>query len=97
MSAYSFVILVLIPGIGHKVNGSTRWIGFGPLTVQVSELAKFSVILYLAGYLVRRDEEIQDEFIWLYKANFLVAIISFLLLLEPDFGATTVIMLTSLA
>lgn len=72
-----FLIVVLVPGIGHKVNGSTRWIGFGPLTVQVSELAKFSVILYLAGYLVRRDEEIQTSITGFIKPLFLLAIISF--------------------
>ncbi len=90
------LILVLIPGIGHRVNGSTRWLGFGLLTVQVSELAKFSVILYLAGYLIRRQEEIQANFSGFLKPMLLLSIISFLLLLEPDFGATTVILGTSL-
>ncbi|MBA2653963.1 MAG: putative lipid II flippase FtsW [Gammaproteobacteria bacterium] len=90
------LILVLVPGIGHKVNGSTRWLGFGPLTLQVSELTKFSVILYLGGYLVRRDEEIKTSLFGFLKPLFLLGIISILLLLEPDFGATTVILLTSL-
>lgn len=90
------LLLVLIPGIGHKVNGSTRWIGFGPLTIQVSELAKFSMILYLAGYLVRRGEEIQNNLRGFLKPLLLMGIISILLLLEPDFGATTVILLTAL-
>ncbi len=91
-----FLMLVLIPGIGHKVNGSTRWIGFGPLTLQVSELAKFSVILYLSGYLVRRNEEIQTKITGFIKPLFLLSIVAFFLLLEPDFGATTVIMVTAL-
>lgn len=90
------LILVLIPGMGHKVNGSMRWIGMGPLTLQVSELAKLSVVLYLAGYLVRREEEIQTEVFGFIKPMILLGIISVLLLLEPDFGATTVIMTTSL-
>jgi cell division protein FtsW len=90
------LFLVLIPGIGHKVNGSIRWIGFGPFTVQVSELAKFSVVLYLAGYLVRREEEIKTSLYGFLKPMFLLSIISILLLMEPDFGATTVIMGTAL-
>lgn len=90
------LILVLIPGIGHRVNGSARWLGFGPLTLQVSELAKFSLILYLAGYLVRRDEEFQTRLSGFLKPLFLLGIVSFLLLMEPDFGATSVILFTSL-
>src|SRR5690349_7137694 len=46
--------LVLIPGVGHSVNGSMRWIGIGPLGFQVSELAKFMTVIFMAGYLVRR-------------------------------------------
>lgn len=90
------LVLVLVPGIGHRINGSMRWIGFGPLTLQVSELAKFSVVLYLAGYLVRREEEIQTSLFGFIKPMFLLAIISLLLLMEPDFGATTVILGTAL-
>lgn len=90
------LVLVLIPGLGHKINGSSRWLGLGPFTVQVSELAKFSVVLYLAGYLVRREEEVQNSVSGFLKPMFLLAIISMLLLMEPDFGATTVIMATAL-
>ncbi len=48
-------------GIGHNVNGSTRWLGIGPLGFQVSELAKFTIVIYMAGYLVRRNDEIQTQ------------------------------------
>lgn len=90
------LVLVLLPGVGHRINGSMRWLGFGVFTLQVSELAKFSVILYLAGYMVRRDEEIKTRLFGFIKPMFLLSIISFLLLLEPDFGATTVILGTAL-
>jgi cell division protein FtsW len=89
------LVLVLIPGVGHKVNGSIRWIGLGPITFQVSELTKFSIILYLAGYAVRRNEEIQSSLWGFLKPLFLLGVVSVLLLLEPDFGATTIIFLTS--
>jgi cell division protein FtsW len=90
------LVFILVPGLGHKVNGSIRWIGLGPLTLQVSELTKFSMVLYLAGYLVRRDHEIQTHFRGFIKPLILLSIVSFLLLLEPDFGATTVMMVTAL-
>ncbi len=89
--------LVLVPGIGRHVNGSIRWINLGPISLQVSELAKFSVILYLASYLVRRSEEVQTRVIGFIKPMLILGLVALLLLLEPDFGAMVVIMATSLA
>ncbi len=87
--------LVLIPGIGHSANGSARWIGYGPLTFQVSELTKFMVVIYMAGYLVRRNHEINDLSGFL-KPMLILAAIAVLLLREPDFGATVVVTATAL-
>ncbi len=91
------LVLVLVPGIGRHVNGSVRWIYLGPISLQVSELAKFSVILYLAGYLVRRAEEVQRSVTGFLKPMIVLGLMAFLLLMEPDFGATAVIMATALA
>lgn len=88
--------LVLIPGLGHSVNGSVRWFGYGPFRIQVSELAKFAVVIYMAGYLVRRHEEIETKLSGFLKPMGLIAIIAILLLKEPDFGATVVILATAL-
>lgn len=88
--------LVLIPGIGHSVNGSARWIGIGVVGIQVSELTKFAVVIYLAGYLYRRNAEIKTDLSGFIKPVFLLSIIGILLLREPDFGATVVIMTTAL-
>jgi len=88
--------LVLIPGLGHRVNGSSRWIGIGPLGFQVSELTKFAVVLYMAGYLVRRNEEVQQKLSGFVKPMLILGAISVLLLKEPDFGATVVITITAL-
>ncbi len=90
------LIAVLIPGIGRRVNGSMRWIGFGFLGIQVSELAKLIAIIYMAGYLVRHLEEVRTSFSGFLKPMLLFGLVAILLLLEPDFGATTVIMLTVL-
>jgi cell division protein FtsW len=88
--------LVLVPGIGREVNGSRRWFGIGPFGIEVSELAKFSVIVYLAGYLVRRQKEVISSFSGFLKPMVILGLVALLLLMEPDFGATTVIMATSL-
>lgn len=88
--------LVLIPGIGKTVNGSARWLGVGIFSMQVSEAAKFVVVVYMAGYLVRRHEEIQYQFSGFLKPMLILAVVAVLLLKEPDFGATVVIIATSL-
>lgn len=88
--------LVLIPGIGHSVNGSARWIGIGPLGFQVSELCKFVIILYMAGYLVRRNTEIKLQLSGFLKPMMILGMIAVLLLREPDFGATVVVIATTL-
>lgn len=84
------LMLVLIPGIGRSVNGARRWVALGPLTLQVSEFMKVCVILYLAGYLVRRHEEVRSRWSGFVKPMAVVFIITLLLMLEPDFGATVV-------
>ena len=93
---FALLVLVLVPGIGHSVNGSRRWLGLGPIGVQVSELIKLFIILYLAGYLVRRKKEVQQQLSGLIKPLVVLVLISGLLLMEPDFGATVVVMATAL-
>jgi len=88
--------LVLIPGFGHSVNGSARWIGYGPLSFQVSELTKFIIVIYMAGYLVRRNVEIQYQLSGFLKPMLILGTIAVLLLKEPDFGATVVVTATTL-
>lgn len=90
------LFLVLIPGVGKQINGSTRWLGMGVLTLQVSELAKFGTIIYMAGYLVRRQDEVRTSFKGFLKPLVLLGIVCALLLREPDFGAAVVIILTVL-
>jgi len=88
------MVLVLIPGIGKMVNGSRRWLALGPIGVQVSELAKLLVILYMASYLVRQTQRKTHEILGFIIPMFVLGIIASLLLMEPDFGATVVIVAT---
>lgn len=90
--AYILLILVLIPGIGNTVKGSTRWISMGSFTIQVSEIAKVCVLVYLSGYLVRRGNELQQSFWGFVKPILVLSVLVVLLLLEPDFGSVVVIM-----
>ena len=59
--SFLLLVMVLIPGIGKEVNGSTRWIALGPFSLQGSEFVKLFVMVYMAGYLVRRKDEIESS------------------------------------
>lgn len=87
---FVLLALVLIPGVGKEVNGSRRWLGVGPLTLQASEFVKLCVIFYLAGYLVRRRDEVRQSWSGFVKPMALLFAVTLLLMLEPDFGATVV-------
>lgn len=96
LSVMLMLALVIIPGVGHRVNGSARWLGIGPLNFQVSELAKFTIVIYMAGYLFRRNKEIQTRLSGFLKPMVILATQAVLLLREPDFGATVVVTTTTL-
>jgi len=94
--SFFLVILVLIPGIGKTVNGSTRWIPVGFLNLQVSEVVKLFLMVYVAGYLVRHGEAVRSTLWGFIKPMMMVGLVCMFLLLEPDFGASVVIMATVL-
>lgn len=96
IAALMALTLVIIPGIGHSVNGSMRWIGFGPFRFQVSEFAKLAIIIYISGYLWRHHDEIKTKLSGFIKPIIILGIVSLLLLHEPDFGAMVVIVVTAL-
>lgn len=94
---FILLALVLVPGLGRVVNGSRRWLSLGPLSIQVSELAKISMIFYLSGYLVRQKKQISESVSGFIKPMIILGMTSVLLLKEPDFGATVVITGTVMA
>jgi len=95
--AFLLLVLVLVPGIGHEVNGSRRWIRLGFMNFQVSELARVLLLSYVASYAVRRADELRADFKGFIKPVAVLVGAAVLLLLEPDFGAATVLMATGLA
>lgn len=90
------LILVLIPGVGREVNGSTRWISMGSLALQASEPVKLCVIVYLAGYMVRHGEHVRSNFAGFIRPICVLTIVAGLLLLEPDYGSCVVLFATAL-
>lgn len=91
MVSLALLLAVLIPGIGHEVNGAHRWIPLGPLNVQPSELMKLAALLYAADYTVRKQEYMQSFSRGFLPMAFALGGVGMLLLLEPDLGAFIVI------
>ena len=94
--AFVLLVLVLIPHIGRRINGSARWIGVGGLTIQPSEIAKFAIVLYMSNYLVRRQDAVRQGLKGLKGAVIVVGLAVALLMTEPDFGASLVLMVSLL-
>lgn len=91
------LILVFIPGFGHKIGGSQRWIGFGSAVFQPSEIVKLTFIMYLAAWLDKKGENIKTFLFGFIPFAILIGVISFLIMKQPDFGTMTVIVVTSAA
>lgn len=91
------LVVVLIPGIGIHVNGSSRWLRLGAVTLQPSELMKIFMVIYVAGYLVRKQEDLGSFTTGILMVSIVVAVIGMLILQEPDLGAVVVICATVLA
>ena len=84
------LIALFIPDVGTSVNGSIRWIRLGPINIQPSEICKFSLILYISGYSIRRISEINSLRGFL-KPLSLLFIISILIMSQPDLGSTAIV------
>jgi cell division protein FtsW len=92
--AIALLFLVLVPGLGHSVNGSRRWVRLLGFNFQVSELTRVLVLIYVASYAVRREAQLRETFVGLAKPLGLLCCVAALLLGEPDFGAATVLFAT---
>jgi cell division protein FtsW len=92
--ALVLLFFVLIPGLGHVVNGSRRWIRLLGFNFQASELARVLVLIFMASYAVRREDELRSTPMGLIKPMALLSFVALLLLAEPDFGAASVLFVT---
>ena len=83
--------LVLVPGVGMNVNGASRWLGYGPLSLQPSELAKLTVLLFAADLLARRAAWVEDIRLTLVPVTVVLGAAAVLLMLQPNLGTTLVL------
>jgi len=96
LTGMMLLVVLLIPGVSQSINGSTRWLSLGVINLQPSEFMKLFVVVYLAGYLVRRGEEVRTRVWGFLKPMLVLVLIAILLLMEPDLGAAAVIFATAL-
>ncbi|HEX5959651.1 MAG TPA: putative lipid II flippase FtsW [Rhodanobacteraceae bacterium] len=85
------LVLVFIPHIGMRVNGARRWLNFGVSGFQPVELAKLTVVLYIASYLVRHRDAVETRFLGAVKPVLVAGFTAVLLLAQPDFGSAALI------
>ena len=94
LAAIALLLAVLV--VGRTVNGSTRWLAIGPITIQAAEPAKLFFFAYLAGYLVRRYEEVTENLKGFIKPLVVFFALAMLLLLQPDLGTVVVMFATTI-
>jgi len=91
------LFLLISVFIFPEINGSHRWIILSHINIQPSELAKFTTIIYLAHYLDKKQDKLKDFTKGFMPASILLGILASLIMLEPDFGTTFLIMLLALS
>ena len=89
---FTLILLALVPLVGVKANGSRRWLGVGSLTLQPSELAKLAVILLFAAMICRRRGRMRSFRTGILPFALILAAIVALLMLEPHFSASIIIL-----
>ena len=94
--AVLLLTLVFIPGLGREVKGALRWIQVGGLTVQPSEVAKLCFVVYMAGYIAVHGEMLRASWKGFLMPFSVLALLSMLLMMEPDFGAVVVFGVTTM-
>jgi cell division protein FtsW len=90
----ALLLMVAVPGVGHRSHGSRRWLQLGGFAFQVSELARLLVVIYVASYAVRKEQELRGTLSGLLKPLGVLLLAGGLLLAEPDMGAATVLFAT---
>jgi cell division protein FtsW len=87
--SFLLLLLVYLPGLGKNISGASRWIEIAGLTLQPSELAKFSIILFLARLLSDKKNN-------LFQALFIITVVCVVIMKQPDMGTTIMIAAISL-
>ncbi|MGH7916873.1 MAG: putative lipid II flippase FtsW [Candidatus Binataceae bacterium] len=91
--AVTLVVAIWIPGLGISRGGARRWVRLGPMLAEPSELVKFALVFFLADFIARRQERMQQFKQGPLPVFLIVAPIALLILKQPDFGTTVMIAL----
>ncbi|MEN8259946.1 MAG: putative lipid II flippase FtsW [Pseudomonadota bacterium] len=97
IAGLGLLVMVLIPGLGVRVNGAVRWLSLGGVRIQVSEIVKLISVIYMAGYITRHMKTMRSSALGMLRPLLLLSFACGLLLLEPDYGSAAVIVATALA
>src|SRR5262249_55979265 len=97
--AVSFIllVLVLVPPFGQEINGTRRWFRGGPFSFQPIELAKFSLVVYLAAFLARRREQMSSFSQGLLPPLMVAGLMAGLTIVQPDLGNSLALMILTVA
>ncbi|MFT5608634.1 MAG: cell division protein FtsW [Parvicella sp.] len=87
----AFLLLMLLLMVGIEVNGSRRWLSLFSFRFQPAEFAKLAMVIYAASYLTRKQAQIEQFTQGVLNIGIVLALLGFLLLLQPDFGSFVVI------
>ncbi len=90
------LLMLFLPGVGREVNGSIRWLAFGPINIQISEIVKLFLVVYLSGYLVRHQDSVRTELGGFMRPLLVLVMIVTLLMFQPDYGASVVMLATAM-
>ena len=96
MGSFALLLLVLVPGVGESVKGSTRRIDLVVFDLQPSELAKVFIVIYLAAFLERQLDEVREKWSGFYKPLLVVGAAVALFHFQPDHGTMVILTLTAL-
>ena len=88
VAAFVLLVLVLVPPFGQSINGTRRWLRWGPVSLQPTELAKLALVLYLADFLARRQAVIGSFFRGVLPPLVVTGGVAGLVLLQPDLGSS---------
>ena len=92
------LVVVFFPEpIGRKVHDSSRWINLVYFTFQPSELMKLSMILFMAGFLIRQEKDVRKPWMGFVKTMAIIFVADILVVTEKDIGATLIISMTAMA
>ncbi|MGB8635326.1 MAG: putative lipid II flippase FtsW [Rhodanobacteraceae bacterium] len=95
LSAILLLLAVYLPGVGMRINGARRWLNLGVTGFQPVEAVKLVVVIYIASYLVRHRDGVEDKFFGAFKPVIIALLFAGLLLAQPDFGSATLILAVS--